>query len=56
MAEASRNALDGFELRTEAKVTGYPERFTDGRGTHMWNVVTQLIEEAETAEAERQVA
>jgi DNA polymerase I-like protein with 3'-5' exonuclease and polymerase domains len=56
MAAASRIVLDGFELRTEAKVTRYPERFTDARGTHMWNVVTQLIEEAETAEAERHVA
>jgi hypothetical protein len=51
MAEASRVVLDGFEIRTEAKITRYPERFTDKRGTRMWNVVTQLVEEAEAAEA-----
>jgi DNA polymerase I len=47
MAEASRVVLDGFEVRTDAKVTRCPEHFTDARGTRMWNVVTQLIEEAE---------
>jgi hypothetical protein len=56
MAEASRVVLDGFEIRTEAKITRYPERFTDARGTRMWNVVTQLVEEAEAAAAGRLVA
>jgi DNA polymerase I len=55
MAEASRIVLDGFEVRTEANITRYPERFTDKRGTRMWNVVTQLVEEA-AAEAARKVA
>ena len=53
MAEASRIVLDGFEVRTEAKVVRCPERFTDKRGTRMWNEVTQLIEEAEAVEAGR---
>jgi len=53
MAEASHIVLDGFEVRTEAKVTRYPKRFTDKRGTRMWNEVTQLIEEAEAVEAGR---
>jgi DNA polymerase I len=56
MAEASRVVLDGFEIRTEAKITRYPERFTDKRGVRMWNTVTQLVEEAEAAEAGRSVA
>jgi DNA polymerase I len=47
MAEASRVVLDGFEVRTEAKITRYPERFSDPRGRRMWGVVTELIEEAE---------
>jgi len=55
MAEASRVVLNGFEIRTEVKVTRYPKHFTDARGTRMWNVVTQLIEEAE-ATATREVA
>jgi DNA polymerase family A len=56
MGEASCIVLNGFEVRTEAKVTRYPERFTDARGTRMWNVVTQLIKEAEAVEAGRKVA
>jgi DNA polymerase I-like protein with 3'-5' exonuclease and polymerase domains len=51
MAEASHIVLNGFEVRTEAKVTRYPHRFSDARGTQMWRVVTQLIEEAEAAVA-----
>jgi hypothetical protein len=44
-----------LEVRTDAKVTRHPEHFADARGTRMWNVVTQLIEEAE-AMAAREVA
>src|SRR5262249_11868752 len=53
MAEASRVVLNGFEVRTEAKVTRYPERFTDKSGPGMWNVVSELVEQAEAAEAGR---
>jgi DNA polymerase I len=56
MAEASCVVLDGFEVRTEAKVTRYPERFADKRGIQMWRVVTQLVEEAEAEGASRQAA
>jgi hypothetical protein len=56
MAEASRIVLDGFEVRTEAKITRHPDRFTDARGTRMWNVVIQLVKEAEAAETGRKVA
>jgi DNA polymerase I len=45
MAEASRAVLDGFELRTHAKLFRYPERFADERGAAMWNTVSQLINE-----------
>jgi hypothetical protein len=53
MVEASRIVLDGFEVRADVKITR--DRFTDARGTRMWNVVTRLIEEAE-AVATREVA
>jgi DNA polymerase-1 len=53
MAEASRVVLSGFEVRTDVKIIRYPDRFTDPRGTRMWNVVTQIIAEAK---AERVVA
>jgi DNA polymerase I len=56
MAEASRIVLDGFEIRTEAQIWRYPERFSDSRGTRMWNVVTQLVEEAEAMVKDRKVA
>jgi DNA polymerase I len=56
MAEASRIVLNGFEVRTDAKITRYPDRFSDPRGERMWNVVTQLIEEAEAVVNDRKVA
>jgi DNA polymerase I len=56
MAEASRIVLDGFEVRTDAKVTRYPQRFTDPRGRRMWGVVNQLLEEAGATTARREVA
>jgi DNA polymerase I len=43
MEEASRLVLNGFTIRTEAKIIRYPERFMDGRGTSMWNAVSELV-------------
>jgi hypothetical protein len=43
MAEASRIVLDGFELRTDAKVIAYPDRYADPRGTVMWERVMKLV-------------
>jgi hypothetical protein len=45
MAEASRIILDGFELRTDAKLVLHPDRFNDERGIQMWNQVMELIAE-----------
>jgi DNA polymerase-1 len=39
MAEASRIVLDGFELRTDANIVRYPDRYMDPRGTVMWQRV-----------------
>lgn len=47
MAEASRVVLDGFELRSEAKLVRYPERFSDPRGQATWETVLELLAEAE---------
>jgi DNA polymerase family A len=41
MAEASRIVLDGFELRSDAKI--FTDRFTDARGQILWDTVTQLL-------------
>jgi DNA polymerase I len=43
MAEASRAVLGGFEVRTDAALVRHPDRYTDSRGTAMWNRVTALI-------------
>ena len=45
MATASRIVLGGFELRSEAKIIRYPNRFEDDRGKRMWDMVWQIIEE-----------
>jgi DNA polymerase family A len=43
MAEASRVVLGGFELRTDVKIVRYPDRYSDPRGTVMWDRVMKLI-------------
>jgi DNA polymerase I-like protein with 3'-5' exonuclease and polymerase domains len=45
MQEASRWVLDGFELRTDAKIVRWPDRYMDPRGERMWSTVWQLVEE-----------
>jgi hypothetical protein len=42
-AEASRAVLDGFELRTEAKIVRWPDRYMDARGREFWNRVMALL-------------
>jgi hypothetical protein len=51
MAEASRLVLDGFEIRTEAEIVRWPNRYRDERGTIMWDRVMTLL-----AKVERQAA
>ena len=43
MAEASREVLGGPELRTDADVVAWPDRFSDGRGRRMWKTVTSIL-------------
>jgi hypothetical protein len=49
MQSASRLVLDGFELRTEAKVYRYPERYADERGATMWSKVMTFLAEIEAS-------
>jgi DNA polymerase I len=49
MAKASRDVLGGFELRTEATLVRYPERYRDPRGVVMWDRVSRLIAARERA-------
>jgi len=43
MGTASRIVLDGFELRTEAKVVCHPERYMDPRGERFWQEVLSIL-------------
>ena len=45
MLEAGRAVLDGFELRTDADVVKYPDRYSDERGRVMWGRVTEILDE-----------
>jgi DNA polymerase-1 len=42
MRKASEIVLDGFPLRTEAKIVRHPDRYSDKRGKAMWEVVCEL--------------
>lgn len=50
MAEASRVVLSGFELRSDAKVVRYPDRYIDPRGERMWETVMGILAELPQAE------
>ena len=39
MEEASAIVLDGFRLRSDAKIVRYPDRYMDERGKTMWGTV-----------------
>jgi len=56
MAEASRIVLNGFELRTDAKVIKYPDRYMDPRGAAMWEKVSRLVVQAEQLGEVRAIA
>ena len=43
MEEASAIVLDGFRLRSDAKIVRYPDRYMDERGKTMWGTVQELI-------------
>ena len=43
MGEASRVLLDGFEVRTDASVVRYPNRYMDPRGERMWTTVQRIV-------------
>ena len=52
MAEASETVLDGFRLRSDAKIVRWPERYMDDRGQEFWGRVMALL----PAESEAGVA
>lgn len=50
MAKACDLVLDGFILRTDAKIVRYPDRYMDNRGAEMWNRMMRLLDELEGME------
>jgi len=52
MVEASQIALDGFALRSDAKVVRHPDRYMDPRGEKMWNTVTAILADLAVAVSE----
>ena len=52
MAEASREVLDGFEVRTEAEIVTYPDRYVDDKDdTEMWDKIMRILDRVEGAAA-----
>lgn len=52
MAEASRVVLDGFELRSDAEIVRWPDRYVDKRGVRMWDTIVGILDELARAECE----
>jgi hypothetical protein len=44
MIEASAVVLDGFELRSDAKIVRHPDRYSDPRGEQFWGTVWNLLD------------
>ena len=44
MAEAGRVVLDGFELRTDAEIVAWPDRYMDKRGVVLWDEILSIVE------------
>jgi DNA polymerase I len=57
MRRASRVILNPsaegtIELRVDAKIVRYPDRYTDPRGTELWETVLRLLDERQERERE----
>jgi DNA polymerase-1 len=53
MRLVSATVLGGFELRSDAKIIRYPDRYSDERGVEMWNTVMDLLAETESEQSQR---
>ena len=49
MLEAGKVVLDGFELRSDAEVIAYPDRYSDPRGQSFWERITSALDEVVSA-------
>lgn len=53
MQWASSVILDGFTLRSDAKIIRYPDRFEDERGTGMWRILTPILDQMQVQVVEQ---
>lgn len=44
MAQASKVVLQNLTLRTDVDIVRYPDRYSDPRGTEMWNTVMAILD------------
>jgi hypothetical protein len=44
MVEASQIILNGFALRSDAKVVAYPNRYDDEKGAAMWHLIWEVVQ------------
>jgi hypothetical protein len=42
MADAGRAVLGGFEVKTDAEIIRFPDRYMDPRGVEMWQLMMEL--------------
>ena len=47
MVEASEVVLDGFRLRTDAKIVKYPDRLLDDKTRPMWDRILGVLEQVD---------
>lgn len=51
MEEASRVVLNGFMIRTDAKIVRYPDRYSDPRGVDMWAKLMTILDNIDVGNA-----
>ncbi|MET0706559.1 MAG: hypothetical protein ABWY82_06890 [Tardiphaga sp.] len=57
MRRASRIVLNSeHELRTDATIVKYPDRYTDKRGVEMWGEVIGLLEQYHQIQKQKEAA
>lgn len=49
MGKAGRAVTGGFDVRTEAEVVRWPDRYMDPRGQRMWERITAMVEPMQEA-------
>jgi DNA polymerase I len=51
MTSAGRLVTGGFDIRTEAEIVRWPDRYMDERGQTMWESVVRFLNELKGAAA-----